>query len=77
MTGVREQFFKLALTSIRNTIISPLESSAVYACFSNTSKLRYTCYTCSSYTSFEILTNLFGLSLLHSISTSKLLIGAV
>ena len=64
---VREQFFRLALTSIWNTMISPLVSSLVYACFSHTSKLHYTRYTSSLYTHFEILTNFFGLSLLHSI----------
>jgi hypothetical protein len=69
VSPVREQFFKLAQTSIRNTIISPLESSSVYACLSNTSEFRYSRYTLPSHTLSKILINLFRLSLLHSIKT--------
>jgi hypothetical protein len=37
VSQMREQFFRHALTSIRNTKISPLECCAVYALFLTTS----------------------------------------
>jgi len=67
VSPVRQQFFRLAQTLIRNTIISPLKSSSGYACILNTSKLRYSCITPPLNTSLEILIDLVGLALLHSI----------
>jgi len=71
VSAVRVQFLRLAQTSIRNKIISPLKSSSVYACILNTSKLRYSCITPPFHTSLEILRDLIGRSLLHSIITES------